>query len=137
MKRLLIVTALILFAGIAFGQTLQKGGMIAIHVSTITLDPDVTMNQYLDFLNNKWFPELNKLMDGVTFFGLKGDRGENENGFATLVYCESEDVRNKYWPGDGSRSEEWAAVREKIQPLMDEMEKLGTYTTVFTEWKLL
>jgi hypothetical protein len=136
MRKLLVITALLLFAGIAFGQTLKKGGMIAVHVMTITLGPDVSMNQYLDFLNNKWYPQLNKLAEGVTFFALKGDRGENANSYATLVYSESEDVRNKYWPGDGSDTGEWSAVLQKTQPLYDELQKLGTYTTVFTAWKI-
>lgn len=137
MKRLMIIAALLLSAGIAFGQVLQKGGMIAVHRTTVTLAPDVTMDQYKDFLNSKWYPELNKLVEGVTFFGLRGDRGENANAFATLVYCESEDIRNKYWPGDGSDSDEWSAVLEKLQALFEKMQKLGTYTSLYTDWKIL
>jgi len=34
-------------------QTLQKGDVVAIRVYTLTLKPDVTMNQVLDFWINK------------------------------------------------------------------------------------
>ncbi len=78
MRKLFIFFALLLFAGTAFGQTLHKGGMIAVHETTLTLQPDVTMDQYLDFLTNKWYPEINKLLKGATIFGLAGDCGENE-----------------------------------------------------------
>lgn len=137
MKKLLVVTTLLLFAGFAFGQNFNKGGMLAVHESTLTLDPDVTMNQLLDFLTNKWYPEINKNVEGVTFFLLKGDRGEKVGTLAWGVYCESEEVRNKYWPGDGSGSDEWRAVMQKMQPLIEEMNKLATYESVFTEWKIL
>ena len=97
------------------------------------------MDQLLDFLTNKWYPEINKHMkgSGVTFFLLEGDRGENEGTLAWGVYCESEEVRNKIWPADGSGSEEWSAVMQKMQPLNEESNKLATYTSVYTEWKIL
>ncbi len=60
-----------------------------------------------------------------------------KGGIATLVYCESKAARDKYWPGDGSGSEEWSGILQKMQPLLEEMGKLGTYTTVFTEWLIL
>ena len=48
MKKLLVISVLILLTGVAFGQTLQKGGSFNLHVLTVTLDPDVTMNQWVD-----------------------------------------------------------------------------------------
>ncbi len=50
MRRLILTTALVLLAGITFGQTLKKGVILGVHHMTITLEPDVTMDQYLDFL---------------------------------------------------------------------------------------
>jgi hypothetical protein len=137
MRKLMVVTALVLFAGIASGQTLQKGGTVAIHENTITLDPDVPMNQYMDFVINKYIPELNKAFEGVTFFMLKGDRGEHEKWFTMLVYCESINVRNKCWPGEGNTNDEFSAVMEKIRPLKDELRKWGTFKSVYTEWMML
>ena len=134
MRKLLIVTALLLFAGITSGQTLQKGNTIAIHEYMVTLDPDITMNQFMDFFMNKYLAEANKLFEGVKFFALKGDRGEHENGFALLVWCESKDARDKYWPEAGSVSDEFTAIGEQLQPLVNELGKMGTTTSVYTEW---
>jgi len=134
MKKLMIVTALLLIAGIAFGQTLKKGGVIAIHKMDVTLAAGITMDQYMDFMVNKNIPALNKEVEGVKFFMLEGDRGEGANSVAFMVWCESLEVRNKYWPEESGPSDEYRAILEKVQPLMDELEKLGTYTRVYTEW---
>ena len=80
MRKSLFVTFLILISGITIVQTLQKGGVLSVHAMTITLDPDVTMNQYLEFLQNKLLPEWNMQLEGAKIYMLKGDRGENENG---------------------------------------------------------
>ena len=133
MRKLIIVSAIILLTGVAFGQTLQKGSMISIHVLTITLDPDATMNQYLDVFKNKSLPAMEKNMEGVKTFLLKGDRGENENRFAMAIYFESIKVRDRYWPSGGA-SEEMTAVLEKVSPITQELEKLGTWTSEFTGW---
>jgi hypothetical protein len=139
MKKLLFVTALLLFAGIAFGQTLKKGAILGIYETTITLKTDVTMDQLLDFLTNKWYPEINKLTEGegVTFFLLQGDRGENTGNIAWGIYCESEEVRNTYWPGDGSGSGKGGQLWQKMGPLTEELNKLITYENDGGDWKIL
>jgi hypothetical protein len=139
MKKLLVVTALILFAGVAFGQTLKKGAILGIHETTITLKPDVTMDQLLDFLTNKWYPEINKLTEGegVEFFLLRCDRGEKTGNLAWGIYCESEKVRNTYWPGDGSGSGKGGQLWQKMGPLNEELSKLITYENVGGDWKVL
>lgn len=134
MKKLLVITALLMLAGVAFGQTLKKGGIMSVHNLTITLNPDVTMNQFLDFYNNKYLPETNKHFEGVKFFTLKGDRGENNNGFSVMMYMESMEVRNRYWPEAGKSSDEMSAIMEKLTPINTELSKLGTTTSTYTDW---
>jgi len=113
MRKLLIITVLILFAGIAFGQTLQKGVVLAIRHSTdLVLKPDVTMNQYQEVVMNKWFPEMEKLFPGTKMFILKGDRGDMANGYAWVWYFESTEVRNKYFDSEGNISD--AALNDKM-----------------------
>jgi len=140
MKRLLIITAFLLFAGIAFGQTLKRGAILGIFETTLTLQPDVTMDQVLDYLTKTFYPEINKSFEGegVTFFLVQGDRGEHTGNIAWGVYCESEEVRNKYWPGDGSGSDEGRALVQKMQSLNEEFSKLATYKNgANTDWKVL
>ena len=75
MRKLLVITALLLFAGVAFGQTLTKGSVIGVHNYNITLQPDVTMNQFMEFWTNNVIPEFEKVWPGGKDLVMMGDRG--------------------------------------------------------------
>ncbi len=135
MKKIIFsMLALILLAGVTLGQTLQKGVIIGVHHLTITLDPDVTMNQYLDFINNKYLPEFEKHFDGWKVLLMKGDRGENENSYALMYYIESVEARDKYFDSEGQMNDVGNSALEKMIPTMEELDKLGTYTREYTDW---
>ena len=104
MKKLLIITSLFLFAGIALGQTIQKSSLLGLHVVTITLEPDVTIDQYLDCFLNKYIPEYEKVT-GVKLYVLSSVRGENENKFGLLYQFESEEYRDKHFNEDDTLNE--------------------------------
>ena len=130
MKSLLLTVTLILVVGITFGQTLQKGNLVGVHVMTINLDPDVTMNQYLDFYVNKYIPEWEKNFPGIKVSIAKGIRGENKNIFGLIYFADSEEARDKFFNED----ELGKAAYEKLQPVTVELQKLGTYTSTYTDW---
>ena len=134
MRKLILTTALVLLAGITFGQTLQKGVILGVHHVTITLKLDVTMDQYLDVVKNKWFTEAEKYMDGWKGFIVKGNKGEHVNEIGMVWYIESMKDFNKIYNNDGSETDEGKAVFEKMQPIWDELEKLGTWTSTYTDW---
>ena len=64
MKKIIIAIALILLTGITFGQSLKKANLVGMHVMDINLDPDVTMNEFLDFMQTKYLPEVEKMTRG-------------------------------------------------------------------------
>jgi hypothetical protein len=132
MKRLILTTAFVLLAGITFGQTLEKGNSLGLHVYTITLDPDVTLNQWLDFYSNKLIPEFEKNFEGLKINLLKGDRGRYENKVGILTHFKSEKDRDRYWPEFGEQTDEGKAGMEKVQPVLDELAKLGTMTDEYS-----
>ena len=134
MKKLIIAAVFILLTGTAFSQTLQKGSLIGIHDFTVTLDPDVTMNQYMDFLINTYIPEYEKSFQGAKLFVLKGIRGEHENGYALIFYFESVKDRDRYFKDEGGLNEVGQSAMEKCRPTLDELKKLGAYSTVYTDW---
>ena len=134
MRKLLVITAFILFAGIAFGQTMQKGVVIGVHTVTVTLNLDVTMDQYQDFILKKLIPEWEKHFPGAKLFISKGLNRENKDEYAMLIYIESKKVYYKYWNDDGSATDIGAAAAAKVQPTIDEMVKLGTYSSVINDW---
>jgi len=137
MRKLLVITAFLLFAGIAFGQTLQKGNLIGLHVATIDLKPGATMDQYIDFFNEKYKPAWEKASKGMKVFVVKGLRGENVNEFGILYQFTDEAARDKYYNADGSLNELGIKFGEELAPVMAEGEKIGTIDTKYTDWLLL
>ena len=108
----MIITAFLLFGGFAFGQSLQKGAVLAVRNSTgLVLKPNVSMNQYLDVAMNKWAPEMQKIFPGTKMIVLKGNRGTMAHGYAWVWYFESEAVRAKYFTPEGDLVDESLGVK--------------------------
>ena len=134
MRKLIVITALLLFAGIAFGQTVQKGSVIGLHTSVVTLNSGVTLDQYMDFINNKVIPEFEKNLPGIKVYLVKGLNREVKDEYALIFFAESKKVYNKYWNDDGSNTDISVAATAKAQPLIDEWNKLDSSTHVITDW---
>jgi len=137
MRKLLVITALVLFAGVIFGQTVEKGGTIGIHEWSLKLKPDVTMNQFLEFWESKVIPKMKKEIPEMTSLMLIGIGENNKDAFAGLyLYNSIEDFR-KYWGEDGIPTEKGAAVMESYGPLLEELATFGEVTYVAKDWKII
>lgn len=137
MKKLIIATALILFTGLAFGQNLQKGGIIAIHTWTLKLNPEVTMDKFLEFWETKAIPVMNKAIPEQKPFIIKGIRANNQDQYAGLYYYSSMEDLRKYWKEDGSATEKGATAMESYGPIIEEMSKFGEFTYEAKDWIIL
>jgi hypothetical protein len=137
MKKLILFTAVILLSGITFGQSLQKGNVIGTHVMTVTLQPGVTMDKFIEFFHTRMAPEIEKNYTGWKVYLVKGIRGENPDSFGMIYVIKSEKDRDNFYNPDGSASELQQAINEKMQPVMDEMAKFGSITTKYTDWLVL
>ena len=138
MRKLLVVTAFLLFAGIASGQSVQSGVILGLHEVTVTLDPDITMNQYVEYVNTKLKPEFDKLVPGLNVFILKGTRGENEHGIGLLYWVESQELRDKLWPTEGETNEEFTKAMEGISELMEKWGAMEvSFSSKYTDWVVL
>jgi hypothetical protein len=60
MKKLFLFAALTLLTGITIGQSIQKGTLIGTHVMTVTLQPGVTLEKFMDFYKTNIIPEMEK-----------------------------------------------------------------------------
>jgi len=137
MKKLIIATVLFLIAGSVFSQNFQKGNLLGVHHITVTLDPDVSMNQFLDAINTLWIPAIEKLWSGSKLYIIKGIRGEQENGYGILYQFETEADRDKYFKEDGTLTDEGNANVEKMTPVNEKMDKLGNWSSAYTDWLIL
>jgi hypothetical protein len=135
MKKVIFIVGLILLTGLTYGQTIKKGVVISVKNNNCILKPDVTMNQFLDFIMNKHIPEFEKNFPGVKEYLLWGDRGKGKNQIAILDVYESVAIRDKYWKEYDVPTEEGKAAKEKMLPLFDETFKyLVDFTEESTEW---
>ena len=137
MKKLILTAAILFIAGTIFGQTLQKGNLVGIHVITIELKPGVTMGDFQRFHVNKLIPEYEKNYPGWQLFLAKGVRGENNNKYGWVIIVESEVVRDKYYNDDGSITEFGQAAAEKMKPVLAEAEEFGKLKRTYTDWIIL
>jgi hypothetical protein len=138
MKKLFFVSVLFLLTGMIFGQPIKKGQVVAIGSYEITLKPDVTLNQYIDFCLNKYIPAFEKNAPGVKVSLLWGDRGENKYKLGILLVFESVELRDKYYPkeDDTELSETQKALNEKMKDL--DKEEIDKYVVAakrtYTDW---
>ena len=137
MKKLILTGAIILVAGVIFGQTLKKGNFVAVHVITIELNHDVTMGQFQSFHVNTLIPEFEKNYPGWQLYLAKGIRGENKNTYGWIIVVESEEIRDKYYNDDGSITEFGQSASEKMKPVLEETEKFGKLNRTYTDWIIL
>jgi hypothetical protein len=96
------------------------------------------MNQYVDFLINKYVPEYGKNFPGSKMIVVRGDRGEKKNQYATMYYYESLKVRDKYYPNETDLSNEAIAAWEKMKSISEEESKyILESTRVYTDWVIM
>jgi len=134
MKKLFIIIALFLFAGLAFGQTLKKGAVVVVSTWEVTLQPDATMNQFLD-LAKKYAAAFEQAYPGTKMYTMKGDRGEYKHKMSTLLFFESVELRDKYWPTEEGEGPFDQAAQEYFAPVMEEGSKIVIDTqSESTDW---
>ena len=133
MKKLIFIAIVILITGFTYGQTLQKGNFVGFHVMTINLNPDVTLNQYIDLYKNKLLPAYARNFQAECYL-VKGIRGESINSFGFMMIWKSEADRDKFFNKEGGTNETGKAAVEKLKPVMDELAKLGSGTSKYTDW---
>lgn len=130
---------LCLFLGIGMtqlsAQTLKKGAVISVSTYKITLQPGVTMNQYEDFMINKYLPEYEKNFPDSKMYILTGDRGEKKDQMGIMWYFVSVKVRDKYYPNETDLSTEAMAAWERMNPIITEESKyVSESIRVYTDW---
>ena len=129
MRKLLVIASLVLFAGIAFGQTLEKGNIIGLHVVQLNPDPDVTFNQYYSGMH-EYATLFNKEFQGEVEMRIaKADRGNDANSLGLIWFFKSVEVRAKYFTEDGAATELFNTKMEKANTAFaDKAAALGNST---------
>ena len=137
MKKVLFTSAFALLCIFSFGQTVHKGTLLGIHVSTINLKEGVTMRDYTNFYTNKFIPAAEKAFPGVKVYLLKSVRGQDSTSMGLAFIFNSEADRNKYWNNDGTMTELGKAADAKMSEIGKEFDKYVTASnapTKYNDW---
>jgi hypothetical protein len=135
MKKLLFIAALIIMAGSIYGQNFKKGNFVGFHVVTVQLNPNVSLDQYLDVWKNKFIPEYAKNFQCKAYMA-KGIRGECENCYSMIAVWKSEAGRDKFFDKEGETTDLGKAALVKMQAVINELKKSGSFTTKYTDWMI-
>jgi len=137
MRKLLVISALLLFAGIAFGQTLNKGGILWVHEWQVTVD-DATAKQMQEYWEKNLIPLANKHFPEAETYIVKGIGADNQNAIGSAWYYKSMDDLRKYFNEDGTPTEAGGVAFAEIMPMVEEMmAKFGEFSFVARDWIIL
>ena len=117
-------------------QSFNKGNLIGIHTLKINLKKEATIEQFEDYFINKLIPSYEKQYKGATLSLIKGIRGQNEGSLGMVWIFESDDARNLYYDDKGNPTELNQQVSEKLGPVNDGLNEIGTWTSNYTDWSV-
>jgi hypothetical protein len=138
MKKLILILSFALLAGAACCQTMESGNIFTLHVVRVRLKKDVSMQQFTEFLTGKYLPAIKMVFEDVEPVFLKGIRGEHAYAFGYINYYQSEEVLLKYFPEPGKSSQLYESLNQKLEPLREEMSKMGRLSYEgHTSWLIL
>jgi len=117
---------------------LQKGSLLGVHtLSDIELKKGVTMDQVRDFMDHKMAPGINEANVDFKMIPLKGLRGDSKDSYGYIMFFNSDQVRNALMAGEGKLTPKGEEMIKKVQPLLDERDKLFTYKKDrYTDWEV-
>src|SRR2546430_14100263 len=106
LSRRLIITALLLFGSSAgYAQGLERGNLIGVHVVTVNLNPNASMEDFTKFYVEQVLPEYEKSWPGLKGYLLKSFFGDSKNKFAIVWLFKTVEDRNRNFNADGSANE--------------------------------
>jgi hypothetical protein len=133
LKRMLILITLFLVANLCHAQGLEKGNLIGVHVVTVNLKPNATMEEFTKFYVGHVLPEYEKNWPGLKGYLLKSFFSDSKNKFAVVWLFRTVEDRNRNFNADGSANELEKAALEKVKPIEDKLKAMyGDYTVQYT-----
>ena len=109
---------------------------MSLHVMDIKLNKGATAKQYQDYWMNEVIPNYEKAIKGSKIYLADGLRGEESGKLSMIWIFENEEARDIMFAADRDNKEFRDAIRKKLQPYDDELAKLGSWTSTFTDWSV-
>lgn len=127
MKKLLFLAILFLATSQLFGQMLQKGNLVGLHVITMQLQPGISEEDAVKFLLEKAIPADEKAY-GVKEYLLHGIRGKYADQYGVLVVFKDEQARDKYYAENDEAKANLAKANELLKDITEEAGKYFVFS---------
>jgi hypothetical protein len=111
-----------------------SGGSFGLHELSVSLEPGVTMDQFMDFLLTRYIPTVAGHFTGLQLLVLEPRGAEGENRIAWINYFQSEGARDNYWPEPDIPSETAQQALQRVQPVLFELLELGDWSDDYGVW---
>jgi hypothetical protein len=108
MKKIAFVLILSISSLFAFGQSMEKGNLVGLHVLDITLNDGVTSQQFEDYYMNTVIPSYDQAYPGA--------------------------VRNAYFASNAKELSQ--ETQDKLKSVDDGLALLRSWTSKFTDWSV-
>ncbi len=130
----LIITALLsLVSIVCHAQGLERGNLVGVHIVTVTLKPNATMDDFIKFYVQQVVPEYEKNWPGLKGYVLKSFFSDSKNKFAIVWLFKTVEDRDRNFNADDTPNELEKAALEKVKPIEDKLKKMyESYTVQYT-----
>ena len=131
--RWILLIASVLMSGGCWADGLERGNLIGVHLVTVTLNPNATMEDFEKFYVGEVIPEYERNWPGLRGYLLKSFFADSQNKFAIIWLFKTVADRNRNFDANGRANELERAALQKVKPIEDKLKKLyGTYTVKYT-----
>lgn len=132
-KRCIVLIIGLLVSGPCWGQRLERGNLIGVHVVTVNLKPTASMEDFTKFYVDHVLPEYEKNWPGLKGYLLRSFFSDSKNKFAIVWLFKTVEDRNRYFNADGSANELEKAAYAKVKPIEDKLKDMyGSYSVQYT-----
>jgi hypothetical protein len=130
--RWVLLMVSLLLSSACWADGLERGNLIGVHIMTVTLNPNATMEEFKSFYVREVIPEYEKNWPGLQGYFLKSFFADSQNQFAIIWLFKTVADRNRNFDANGRANELERAALQKVKPIEDKLKKLyGTYTVKY------
>jgi hypothetical protein len=112
---------------------LEKGNLLSVHIMSVTLKPNVTLEQFEAAFVREVLPEYDKNWPGLHGYLLKPFFRDSKNQFAIVWLFTTVADRNRNFDANDRANELERAALAKLRPIEDRFkQRYGNYTVAYT-----
>src|SRR4051812_48885709 len=105
LKISIVFAAVSLISSFCHAQGLERGNLLGLHVVTVTLNTNATMDDFKNFYVREVIPVYEKNWPGLKGYLLQAFNGQSKNKFAIIWLFKTEADRNRNFDADGKANE--------------------------------